>query len=238
MALIDYKLDENVAIVTLKDNENCFNPNFLNAYLSILDEIEKKTEALTLIVTSDHEKIFSNGIDLQWLLPVIQNNDSDQAKSFFYLLNTFFKRTLTYPLITIACMNGHIFAGGAIWSCAFDFRYMRSDRGYFCFPEVDLGIPFLPGMLALLNKAIPYQKMQEMIVTGERLTAEQCLESSIIHKACHVDKLFEETLSFAKGLNKKRAFIKEMRHRLYNEIIHAIEVSDTSYIESGKFNIG
>ena len=238
MSQVEYTIDESVAIVTLNDGENRFNPDFLTAFLDVLDEIEKNTEALTLVVTSSHEKIFSNGIDLEWLVPVIQKNDIDTAKAYFYQLNTLFKRIVTYPLLTVAAISGHAFAGGAIMSCAFDFRFMRSDRGYFCFPEIDLGIPFLPGMNALLAKAIPRYKMEEMEYTGGRLTADQCEKHHIITKACHRDDLMNETLAFAKALNKKRNIVLEMKLRLNQPIVHAIEVEDVAYIESGKFNIG
>lgn len=238
MSQVEYTIDESVAIVTLNDGENRFNPDFLTAFLDVLDEIEKDTEALTLIVTSSHEKIFSNGIDLEWLVPVIQKNDIDTAKAYFYQLNTLFKRIVTYPLLTVAAISGHAFAGGAIMSCAFDFRFMRSDRGYFCFPEIDLGIPFLPGMNALLAKAIPRYKMEEMEYTGGRLTAAQCEKHHIITKACHQDDLMNETLAFAKSLNKKRGIVHEMKLRLNQPIVQAIDVEDVAYIESGKFNIG
>ena len=81
MAMIDYTLDESVAVVTLNSGENRFNPDFLNAYLSVLDEIEHQTEARTLVVHSSHEKIFSNGIDLEWLVPIIQQGDTTAAKA-------------------------------------------------------------------------------------------------------------------------------------------------------------
>ncbi len=238
MSQVEYKLEGNVAVVTLQGGENRFNPDFLNDYLNVLDEIENKTDAVTMVVTSGHEKIFSNGIDLDWLLPIIQQKDVHLSKSFFYLLNRMFKRTLTFPLITIAAMNGHTFAGGAIWSCAFDFRFMRSDRGYFCFPEANLNIPFLPGMIGLLRKAIPRQIMEEMIYTGIRLTAAQCVEHRIVKEACLNDQLMKKTMLFAASLNKNRAYIKEMRHRLYKDIIHALEIEDVIYIESERFNVG
>ena len=141
-------------------------------------------------------------------------------------------------MITIAAITGHSFAGGAIWSCAFDFRFMRSDRGFFCFPEVDLGIPFLPGMLGLLKKAIPMYKLEEMHHLGIRLTAEECEKHHIITKAYHIDELLDQTIGFAKTINKKREVIKAMKLRLYKDIIHALDVEDVPYIESGKFNIG
>ncbi len=237
MSFVEYTLDENVAVVTLNRDENRFNPDFLGACLDVLDEVENETTALTLVVKSSHEKIFSNGIDLEWLAPIIQKGDIKTAKDYFYQMNALFKRIVTYPMITIAAITGHAFAGGAILCCAFDFRFMRSDRGYFCFPEVDLGIPFLPGMNAMLKKAIPLYKLEEMEYTGMRLTAEECEEHHIITKACHINELMDETLAFAKTLNKKRAVIKELKERLNKDIIHALDVEDLPYIESGKFNI-
>lgn len=238
MEMVTYEVDAHVATVTLESGENRFNPDFLNAVLGILDEIESETDATTLVVTSAHEKIFCNGIDLDWLVPVIQSGDVAAAKGFFYLLNRLFKRTVTYPMNTVACINGHVFAGGAIWACAFDFRFMRSDRGFFCLPEVDLGIPFLPGMLALLKKVIPFYKLEEMHHTGVRQTAEQCAEHHMITKACHLDDLESEVQTFAAGLNKRREVMKEMKTRLYQDVVQAIDVLDVPYIESGKFNIG
>jgi enoyl-CoA hydratase/carnithine racemase len=237
MSFVEYTLDENVAVVTLNRDENRFNPDFLEACLDVLDKVENETDALTLVVKSSHEKIFSNGIDLEWLAPVIQKGDINTAKDYFYQMNSLFKRIVTYPMITIAAITGHAFAGGAILCCAFDFRFMRSDRGYFCFPEVDLGIPFLPGMNAMLKKAKPLYKLEEMEYTGKRLTAEECEEHHIITKACHINELMDEVLAFAKTLNKKRAVIKELKERLNKDIIHALDVEDVPYIESGKFNI-
>ncbi|MDQ1329837.1 MAG: Enoyl-CoA hydratase [Thermodesulfobacteriota bacterium] len=237
MALVEYTLDENVAIIKLNNGENRFNPDFIRAYLDVLDKVENDTSALTLVVTSAHDKIFSNGLDLDWLLPVVQKKDVKAAKEFFYSLNVLFKRTLMSPMLTVAAINGHAFAGGAIYSCAFDFRFMRSDRGFFCVPEVDLGIPFLPGMLALLNRAIPRQKFEEMQFTGKRLTAAECAENNIVAKACHINDLMNETLSFAKSLAKRRAVILEMKKRMHVNILHALEIEDVPYIESGTFNI-
>lgn len=237
MGLVDYSLEDHVAVITLNSGENRFNPAFLDAFLKILDEIETGTAATTAVIHSAHPKIFCNGIDLDWLMPVIQNRDLAASKRFFYQLNQLFRRLVTYPLVTVAAINGHAFAGGAILSCAFDFRMMRSDRGFFCLPEVDLGIPFLPGMNALLRSAIPESVLREMQLTGARWTAEQCQAHQIIKQACHIDELMAVAMAFAKQINKQRATIAELKARLNKNVLQAIDVEDVAYIESGKIRI-
>jgi len=237
MNRVDFTLDEHVALVTLQDGENRFNPEFLTSFIDVLQRVETRTDARALIVTSAHEKIYSNGIDLEWLVPVIQKNDLAAAKDFFYLLNRLLKTILTIPLTTVAAINGHAFAGGAIMCCAFDFRFMRTDRGFFCFPEVDLGIPFLPGMNALLKKAIPMYKLEEMQLTALRMTAQDCEAHHIVTKACRLEELMDEALAFAKGNAKQRGIVGEMKRRLHNDIVTVMDVEDVPYIESGQYNI-
>ena len=237
MAIVEYRLDEKVAVLTMNDGENRFNPQFLEAFVRVLDEVEHETHANALIVTSSHEKIFCNGIDLDWLLPLIQKKDSGAAVPFFHAMMGLFKRILLYPMPTIAAISGHAFAGGAIMSCAFDFRFMRSDRGFFCFPEVDLGIPFLPGMIAIIKKAIPLYKFEELQYSGKRATAKECEAHHIAVKACHINDLMNEAVSFAKGLNKRREIIAEMKKRMYQDIVHAIEKEDPPVIESRIFSV-
>ncbi|MFZ5564597.1 MAG: enoyl-CoA hydratase/isomerase family protein [Thermodesulfobacteriota bacterium] len=234
MADITYTLDNEVAVVSLNTGENRFNMDFVNTFISVFDEIEAKTEARTVVVTSSHDKIFSNGIDLDWLSSLIQAGKIDQVKAFLYRQNDMFKRVATCPMITIAAISGHAFAGGAILACAFDFRLMRSDRGFFCFPEVDLGIPFLPGMLELLKSAIPLYKMDEMQYLGLRMTAEECEKHHIVTRACHKDDLMNEAMAFARKFNKNRKTIGEMKRRMNRGIVAAMDNEDGEYIEKGR----
>ncbi len=238
MAPVAYRVEDHVAVLTLDSGENRFNPGFLDALLEALDRIERETEASVLVVRSAHEKIFCNGIDLEWLAPVIQGGDTETAKAFFHRLNHLFRRLLTYPAVTVAAIGGHAFAGGAILCCAFDFRFMRAGRGYFCLPEVDIDIPFLPGMNAILETAIPRHRLVFMELTGARLTAEQCEAWGIVHKACPLEDLMDEVTAFAGGLKKKRKTIGEMKRRLHRSVIRTIETEDPPYIDRGVFHIG
>ena len=235
MALVDFELDEGIAVATMNHGDNRFSPPFLDAFLDVLHKIEQETEANALIVKSAHPKIWSNGFDLDWLEEM--DFDPDTVKPFLYQFNDLLKKILIYPMPTIAAVTGHVFAGGAIISCAFDFRFMRSDRGFFCLPEVDIEIPFLPGMMAVCAKAIPQYKFHEMLYTGNRYTAEECLEHHIAARTAHMDNLLDEALAFAKSLNKKRGIVGELKRRMYRDIMRVLDTEDLPFIETGKLRI-
>lgn len=231
MGLISYEVADHVAVLTMDSGENRFNPPFLESFHSVLNEIEEGTEATVLVVRSAHEKIFSNGIDLEWLVSALKSGDKETTRRFLHQLNDLLKRVLLYPMITVAAINGHAFAGGAVLCCAFDFRFMRSDRGFFCLPEVDLQIPFLPGMVALLRKAIPEWLLPELMLTGRRLTADECQKGRIVKKACHVDQLMDEVIAFAREQNKARKIVSELKMRAYGHIVRIMESEDVRHIQ-------
>jgi len=156
----------------------------------------------------------------------------DIIRKFMYEMNSVFKKLLLLPVPVIAAINGHAFGNGAILSCACDFRFMKSGRGYFCFPEVDLGIPFLPGMIAFVRKAVPEYKFNEMKLTGKRVGADELAAHHIIEKACpDADAVFAESLAFARTFHKKRGIFGEHKKRMHRHIVEVIDTEDPNYIE-------
>ena len=184
------------------------------------------------MIASSDPKNWSQGIDLQWITETMAKNDLQAIRDFMYGLNKIFRRILLYPMPVIAAINGHTFGDGSIMACACDFRFMKADRGFFCFPEIDISIPFLPGMLAIVQKAIPYYKLEELVFSGKRTGAVELEAHHVIIKACeNGEALMRETISFAKTFTKKRAIFGEMKKRLHSSIIEIMEKEDPAYIE-------
>ncbi len=227
MSIVHWEKDENVAILYMNNGENRQNLDFANSMNKALDEILEDAAVQALVLTSKDEKNFSQGVDVAWLGERMNNKELQPIKDFLYGMQSVFKKLILYPVPTIAAINGHAFGNGAILSCACDFRFMRSDRGYFCFPEVNIGIMFFPGMNAFCKKAIPYYKFQEMQFTGNRYGGQELEEHKVVRKACAgQEELMKESLAFAKTFQKKRGIFGEMKKRMYKDIIEIMDNED------------
>ena len=149
-----------------------------------------------------------------------------------------FKTLLLFPIPVIAAINGHAFGNGAILSCACDFRFMNAEKGFFCFPEVDLSIPFLPGMIEFIKKAVPYYRFNEMKLTGRRLTANELEADHVIEKAfANKQELDKGVLEFALSFDKKRAIFAEHKKRLHKHIIHVIDTENKPLIDAVQLTV-
>jgi enoyl-CoA hydratase/carnithine racemase len=216
--------DETVAIITMTNGENRQNLVFAKTLNAMMDEIIADKSITALIITSNDEKNFSQGIDVMWITDHMQKNEHQPVIDFINEMDNVFKKMLLYPVPVIAAINGHAFGNGSIMSCACDFRFMRSDRGFFCFPEVNIGIPFRWGMNAFVKKAIPLHILSQMQFSGNRYTAPELEKHNIIVKACaNQEDLMASAIAFAKTLQKKRGILGEMKKRLYNDIIKVLD---------------
>jgi enoyl-CoA hydratase/carnithine racemase len=232
MALFEFKKDEGVAVIEMMNGENRQNLEFGKGLNQMFDEILADNDISSIILTSSDEKNFSQGVDIEWLMKRFEEKDFDSIKAFMYAMNDVFKRLLLMPVPVIAAINGHAFGNGAMLSCACDFRFMKKDRGYFCFPEVDINIPFLPGMIAFVRKAMPEYKFNEYKLTGKKVGAQELFEHHIIEKACeNKEELMKDALEFAKQFKKGRQIFAEHKKRMYKDIIETIETQDPEFIE-------
>jgi enoyl-CoA hydratase/carnithine racemase len=199
------------------DDENRFHPDWLTAVEAALDEVDAVTGPCAL-VTAGSGKFWSNGLDLDWLM-----SNGALAPTYVDRVHALLARTLAAPVVTVAALNGHTFAAGAMWALAHDVRVMRPDRGYFCLPEVDLGLPFTPGMSALIRARLTPATAHEAMTLSRRYGGDQALAAGIVDAVAGADHLLTAAVDLARPLASKarpvRAQIKEM---LYADALAAL----------------
>ena len=198
---MELTVDNGIHILTLTngDNENKLNLDVIKEYHQHIDSVEAYEGNTALVLTCDHEKTFSTGIDLQWLL----GDGAEQAADFVEQLENLMLRVGLLDMPTIIGLNGNCYAGSAIFATAFDFKFMRSDRGRFCYPEVNINIPFTNVMSAIIQLNPNKQVLKEMALIGTAFTGEECLKHQIVDHIFSQDQLRPKVLEFAQVMAGK-----------------------------------
>ena len=233
MSVIAYETRGRTALLTMSNGENRQNPAFAQDMLAAIARATEDKQIRSMVITSDDAKNWSQGVDLNFLNSALRDKAEEDIKAFMYGMNEVFAALLTAPFPVIAAITGHAFGNGAILACACDFRFMRADRGYFCFPEVDISIPFLPSMNATIQTAIPYYRVNELQLTGRRVTAAELEADHVIEAACaDAEGTLIHALAFAEGFTKARPIFAEHKRRLHKHILALMADEDRPLIEA------
>jgi enoyl-CoA hydratase/carnithine racemase len=186
--------DGDVFVLDLGSDENRFNPDWLGAVEEALDEVAA-TEAPRALVTTATGKFWSNGLDLEWMA-----GHPGEVQAFVPRVHALLGRVLSLPVPTVAAIQGHCFAAGAMLALAHDVRVMRADRGFFCLPEVDIRIPFTPHMAALIQARLSKKTAHEAMTTGRRYGGEDALAAGIADRAVAEAEVLPVARELAAGL--------------------------------------
>jgi enoyl-CoA hydratase/carnithine racemase len=213
---------DDVFILDLGDSENRFHPDWIDSVNAALDEVEQADGARAL-VTAATGKFFSNGLDLEWL-----GANGDRFHEYVVAVHGLFARVLTLPVITVAALQGHTFAAGAMLSLAHDFRVMRVDRGFWCLPEAEINIPFTPGMAALIQGRLSPRTAHEAMTTARRYGGHDALTAGIVDHAVAEDAVRSTAVEIARAqVGKAGTTLGLIKSRMYTRALDALRDKDT-----------
>lgn len=178
-------------MLDLGGDENRFAPEWVAAVTGALDEV-LSTPPPRALVTTATGKFWSNGLDLAWM-----SEHQEEIPAFIAAVHELYARVLEAGVPTIAAVQGHCFAAGAMLAAAHDRVVMREDRGFWCLPEADIGIPFTPGMSALLMARLPRAAAHEAMTTARRYGGADALAAGIVHDTAPEAEVLARALEWA-----------------------------------------
>jgi enoyl-CoA hydratase/carnithine racemase len=206
-----------VFVLRMDSGENRFVPETIAAWNEALDQVEK-APAPKALVTIGSGKFYSNGLDLEYGLK------SGDMNGYVSTVLAIMKRVLTFPAYTVAALNGHAFGAGAQVALAHDARVMRTERGFFCMPEIDMKAYLHPGMTAIIQARLPHQSAHELIVTGMRYPAERALERKIVDRIVTEEQLLPTALAMAAEWAAKADPVMHILKRdMYPRVLAALD---------------
>ena len=146
------------------------------------------------VVTGAGTRAFCAGADLKAIAATGSFGRSFWATRVLDLLSgaEFWK-----PLI--AAVNGHAIGAGLMLALGCDIR-LAAENATFGLPEVKYGFP--PGMGASqrLPRAIALGPAMELLLTGERISAQQALQWGLVNRVVPPAQLREEAIALAERI--------------------------------------
>src|SRR5262245_48583282 len=219
--MIDLTRQGEVFVLRMDAEENRFTAEMVPALNRALDEVER-TEGPKALVTTGTGKFYSNGLDLDEMM---RGGTQQHAERYLHGALDLLGRFLVFPAVTVAAVNGHAFGAGAQMAVAHDYRVMRSDRGFYCLPEIDMRVSLHPGMVAILAARIPARSVHEVLVTGKRYGGEEAAAREIVDEAVTEERLLPRAVEIAAALTgKAHPVMGSIKRGLYEPVLAALRM--------------
>lgn len=191
-----YRVANGIGTITInrEQQRNAITPEAIDLFHEYLDEAQKDERVKALLITGAGDKAFCTGAQLA-------SGMATEGKDVFGYYASLLNRLAGFPKPTVARIKGFCLAGGMGFMLACDI-VIAADDAKFGTPEVNVGLwPMMIG--ALIFRNVPQKKAMEMILLGERMTAQEALAMGLITRVVPVDKLDEEVMTVLTSLASK-----------------------------------
>lgn len=185
---------EEFAIMTL-DRQGALNALSFAIIEDISRAIDEAAEmpVRALIITGAGEKAFCAGADIKELRRrdlMAQKRGAEKGQAVFAKLDSF-------PVPSIAAINGYAFGGGLELAMACTFR-VASPNAKMGLPEIKLGLIPGYGGTQRLPRLVGEARALEMIMTGRTVAVEEAERIGLVNRVVEGDTL-EGAIAFARN---------------------------------------
>jgi len=153
------------------------------------------------VVTGGGDRIFSAGWDLKAVdkgeMQTSNWWEDDYGPGGFAGLTELWD--LNKPVI--GALNGIAIGGGVELALGCDL-IIAAEHVTFSLPEMPLGLIPDAGAIQRMPRRIPYNKAMEMLLLGERMSAEEAAGYGLVNKVVAADELMETAMAWANKLSE------------------------------------
>jgi enoyl-CoA hydratase len=199
--------DSGVATITLNDPDtrNALSAELLLGLTAAFERARDDETVRCVVLESSHEKVFSSGANLGGFAGdvslVHKHFGSERFVELFRLIGAF-------PKPTVCAADGHVLAGALGIALACDL-IVASEKATFGTPEINVGaFPFM--IMALIYRNVPRKQANELLLLGERWSAQEALAAGIVNKVVPVEDFDAAVADWAEKLAGKSPVIMRL----------------------------
>jgi len=190
MELIDFELNENIAIITLKNGKvNAISHQVIAEINSALDQAEATNSA---VILTSQPGIFSGGFDLKTM-----KESSDSAVSLVTAGSTLTRRMLSFPFPVIAACTGHAIAKGAFLLLSCDYRIGCEGSFKIGLNEVAIGMTMHQAGIEIARNRVPTNYLTRSVINAELFDPETAVLAGFLDTLVKPEQLMATAKSAA-----------------------------------------
>jgi enoyl-CoA hydratase/carnithine racemase len=202
-----YEVSEGVATITMNEpsTRNALSQEVLDGLICSFQRAREDDAVRAVVLASSHDTVFSSGANLGGFAGdsslVHKHFGSDRFVSLFKLIGDLRKPTLV-------AASGHVLAGALGIALACDL-IVAKDTATFGTPEINVGaFPFM--IMALIYRNVPRKKANELLLLGERWSAQEALAAGIVNKVVPAEEFDAAVAEWAAKLASKSPLIMRL----------------------------
>ncbi|MEP4651395.1 MAG: enoyl-CoA hydratase-related protein [Ilumatobacter sp.] len=200
-------IDDGIATLTLNrpSKLNSLNPELVCRLADAWDQLAADPTIRVAIVTGAGERAFCTGADLGQLIPLFTGARSpedewdERLHGDLRLLDKALLRRTDFSVPVIAAVRGFALAGGTELVLGTDLR-IAADDSEFGLTEVSRGIIPAGGGLAKLARQVPWAKAAEIVLVGDRISAQSAAEMGLVNRLVPSNQVMHEAQKLARRM--------------------------------------
>jgi enoyl-CoA hydratase/carnithine racemase len=197
----DFTVEEHVARVTLNRPEK-LNPLTFESYADLRDlfgQLPLRGDVRTVIVTGEGRGFCSGG-DVEEIIGELQTMKAAQLLEFTRMTGLTIKAIRDCPIPVVAAVNGIAAGAGSVVALACDFRLLADTASFaFLFTKVGLSGADM-GAAYLLPRLVGMGRAMELLMLGEKVTAQRAMEIGLATAVVPGDELMARADELARRL--------------------------------------
>lgn len=210
---------ENVVLTLSNGRANALGTGMLEALRTAIEG--ETTDPPRGLILTGAGSMFSAGLDLL----ALENADEAQIGALGEALVEAMRAVFAFPRPTVAAINGHAIAGGALLALACDRRFVAAGKAKFGLTEAQLGLAIPPSLLEMLRYPLARPVLEQVVYTGAVFSVDEARSMGLVEDVVDSADLLDRSVAAIEEWTPSVPAFADVKGRLHAQTLERLDAA-------------